>query len=457
MISRIRAESARGSWRTSSVKRPRPSTAAGSHAYLLLAILLVGLFAVRAEVSFAYQDTTVQPDAAWQQLPPESAAQEQGSPGDFAIPGGAFFTQALPGRTDGVGFAVQDGHGARLWTAFHERGGVEALGYPISRRFEWEGRVAQAFERGILRWSTEAGEAELLSRSSLPGGTIPAYAVEPELPPIVAAELETKPWSGWWWPAADGIGPTLFAANGPLAKYDRYAELATGENPRTREWERQEVYYPGYSWAGHCNGWAAASLLEPEPTEPRELLGVPFTVGDQKGLLSAYHFADAAAWSHGEGGTVDPADLHRMLLTWLAAEKKGFVATFDLGNEEVWSYPVYAFSTTWGPDPEIGELWRVTTTLWMADPNVPTDFVGLKPYRGPAGQTFEYVLQGDPRNPSGGAWIGRSEAGRFAHPGRIWYPEPQVRNLERQLASPNLDRGTIAGIVTQKVEAAVAE
>ena len=47
----------------------------------------------------------------------------------------------------------------------------------------------------------------------------------------------------------------------------------------------------------HCNGFAAAALLEPEPTEQREILGITFSVADLKGLLVDYHFGDAAAWS----------------------------------------------------------------------------------------------------------------------------------------------------------------
>ncbi|MBI4493847.1 MAG: hypothetical protein HY690_13730 [Chloroflexi bacterium] len=381
-------------------------------------------------------------------VPVEAAlAQPAPGPGDFEIPGGAFFTQALPGRTDGAGFAVQDGHGARLWSAFLARGGVEGLGYPISRRFEWDSQVAQAFAQGILRWDSEAGDAQLLPRAALPGGKLPDYAIQPDRPPLVAAELERKPWSGWWWPAFEGRGPTLYQSNGPLDKYDRYVERATGENPLARPWERQEMRFPGSTWAGHCNGWAAASLLEPEPTEPREAFGVTFSVGDLKGLLSDYHFADAAAWTFGEGGTVDPADFHRALLDWVAGKGKGFVLTFEMADGEVWSFPVYRFETAWGPDPEVFGLWRVSTTVWVANPDVPPDFVGLKPYPGPEGKTFQYVLEGDPRDPSAGAWTGASERGRFAHPGRIWYPQPQIRNLERQLASPNLDRTTLDNLL----------
>src|SRR5438105_6261634 len=86
---------------------------------------------------------------------------------DFGIGDGQFFTEALPDRDDGGGFAVQDGHGVKLWTAYKAAGGVDGMGYPISRRFDWDGGVAQAFERGILRWDPVAGSFETLQRDDL--------------------------------------------------------------------------------------------------------------------------------------------------------------------------------------------------------------------------------------------------------------------------------------------------
>ena len=156
-------------------------------------------------------------------------------------------------------------------------------------------------------------------------------------------EAETTPWSGWWWPASPGLGPTLFAPDGPLDKYDRYVAATFGQSPQTRAWERQELYFPSSGWAGHCNGFAAAALLEPEPSEPVSILDLTFTVADLKGLLVDYHFGDAAAWSFGDEGDLNPADFHRTLIQWLAGTQKGFVLTYDQGNGEVWSYPVYRF------------------------------------------------------------------------------------------------------------------
>jgi N-acetylmuramoyl-L-alanine amidase len=72
---------------------------------------------------------------------------------DFAIPGGRFYKQAngLGGAGDS-GFAVIDDGGAKFWSEFQRLGGVDAVGYPISRRVKWGGYTVQAFQRGVLQW-----------------------------------------------------------------------------------------------------------------------------------------------------------------------------------------------------------------------------------------------------------------------------------------------------------------
>src|SRR4051794_33413060 len=62
--------------------------------------------------------------------PTSAAAAQAVDEPDFPIPRGQFFGEAIPNRTSNVGFAVQDGHGADLWTAYQRAGGVTALGYP---------------------------------------------------------------------------------------------------------------------------------------------------------------------------------------------------------------------------------------------------------------------------------------------------------------------------------------
>jgi hypothetical protein len=46
-----------------------------------------------------------------------------------------------------------------------------------------------------------------------------------------------------------------------------------------------------------------------------------------------------------------------------------------------------------------------------------------------------------------GAWTGKSQSGRLAHPGRIWYLEARLRNGTRDLVSPGLDRAIIETIL----------
>lgn len=71
---------------------------------------------------------------------------------------GAFFTEAGGGRG---GYAITDEGGIGFWTSFQALGGVAALGYPVSHRFQREGYVYQATQVGLLQWRPELGRAVL--------------------------------------------------------------------------------------------------------------------------------------------------------------------------------------------------------------------------------------------------------------------------------------------------------
>jgi hypothetical protein len=290
-----------------------------------------------------------------------------------------------------------------------------------------------------LRWLPTEARTEVRAPKDV--GEPPADAKRAELPLSFTAEAARTPWSGWWWPANDVVGgPRLFDPDGPLARYDAYVEALGRPAPETMAWARAEVRYSGLAWAGHCNGWAAAALLEPEPTQSQVRNGVTFTVADQKGLLTSYHFADAAAWAIGnEDHDVEPADLHRELIRWIGGERKGVIFTFrPSGDDEVWSYPAYKLETTIGPDPDEADLWHAKTTVWLVDNNVSAGYVGTMPWPGQNGMTMEYTLRGDPYNPTGGEWGARSQ-GRFSRPFMVWYPDPDHRNMDRTLTSPKLE------------------
>jgi hypothetical protein len=56
-----------------------------------------------------------------------------------------------------AGFSVTNADGIPFWDAFQELGGVEVLGYPVSRRFEHDGLTVQAFQKAVLQWRPDQG------------------------------------------------------------------------------------------------------------------------------------------------------------------------------------------------------------------------------------------------------------------------------------------------------------
>ncbi|HBY99635.1 MAG TPA: hypothetical protein DEP84_37810 [Chloroflexi bacterium] len=84
-----------------------------------------------------------------------SASSSAQSQPDWDIPNGHFFTQTGGG---GKGYGVTDDGGVKFWSEFTRLGGVPALGYPISQRFEWDGFVVQVFQQVVFQWRPEVGQ-----------------------------------------------------------------------------------------------------------------------------------------------------------------------------------------------------------------------------------------------------------------------------------------------------------
>lgn len=85
-----------------------------------------------------------------------TAAAAQTSALDFAVANGHFYTQANgKGGAGGAGFAVTNDGGISFWNEFQRLGGVNALGYPISGRFVWDGFTVQATQRVVMQWRPE--------------------------------------------------------------------------------------------------------------------------------------------------------------------------------------------------------------------------------------------------------------------------------------------------------------
>jgi hypothetical protein len=75
---------------------------------------------------------------------------------DYAVPGGWFFSQAAPpGET---GYTILDDGNAKMWSEFNRLGGVNAVGYPVSHRFQWSGFLCQTMQRVVFQWRPDIGQ-----------------------------------------------------------------------------------------------------------------------------------------------------------------------------------------------------------------------------------------------------------------------------------------------------------
>jgi hypothetical protein len=453
---------------------------------------------------------------------------------DLAVPGGRYFAE-------GGGFSVTDEAGVPMWSELRRLGGVAALGYPISGRYERDGRVQQALQRAILEWQPDqkqavptnvlddinklgkddwllqakqtprhdaslvdekqrlevldarpalraaylpehglptsrvvdmgnhfavrtqravlqewkedvpwakAGQVTLANVGDLAkeAGLIPAPALK-SASPVLEGRAEKVPWSGWWWPAETAVrGAKLYDEDGPLARYDQLAAARSVALPSLRDWEFANLRLVGgrFLWAGHCNGWAAASILEPEPTAPRTVDGVTFSVADQKGLLSSWHFADRVEWIVGDDAHgVSAAEFHRAVLYWIGGQKKAFIVATGTEASSIDNRPAYRYRVVYRPDEKDPARTHVRTTLWFVDYEVAPDFVGVKHWPSDEGKTYEYFIVGDRANPSAGDWQG-------ARPWKVWYPDPKSRDDSRPLVSPDLDYTVLRAILEGK-------
>ena len=185
------------------------------------------------------------------------------------------------------------------------------------------------------------------------------------------------PWAGYWWPfTTDGISDAA-------VKYEN-ARGSTGAS----DWEMKHhgVSAPGLqSWFGHCNGWAAASALFPEPQSSRDISGVTFSIADQKALLTEIGMEVSADYFGHRANTNDPEDPafqdifpDQFFLVLTNYTGKGLPAVMDrYTGDQVWNQPIagYQFepvkaSDYLGADPSAPGVYRMVMTVqlwWVRD------------------------------------------------------------------------------------------
>jgi len=218
-------------------------------------------------------------------------------------------------------------------------------------------------------------------------------------------QANPAPWAGYWW---------SYATNGTSAAEQKY-ESATGRTG-AYAWEMQHHSATASGiqpWWGHCNGWTAASVLFHEPTQPKTINGVEFSVGDQKALLSEVAMevnADFFGRRNDDDNPTDPTfedifpDQFFLVLTNFLGNGLPVIMDRYTGSQ-VWNQslagykilPIGPFNIL-PPNPATPDITRVdlTTTVWWARDDVapdavsvPFDFTDSASYQS---RTYEYEV-----------------------------------------------------------------
>lgn len=230
------------------------------------------------------------------------------------------------------------------------------------------------------------------------------------------------PWFGHWWPMNDDLNPNIYDANGPLEKYDDFVKKSGGQS-KAVSWEKSNHFRDPKStledrdWAGHCNGVAAAGVLETEPTKQKSKNGISFSVGDQKGLMTEYHWFDTLVLAQKIGA--DAAKFHKLVIDWVGKAKLAVIMDTSLGTA-IYNHAVGAYQMAYQKDATDPTCTHVTATIFFVDYASP-DYVGTMGYPSHYGKKYKYWIKGDLAAPTSGAWEDYSTSD---HPDAIWRPYP---------------------------------
>jgi hypothetical protein len=159
------------------------------------------------------------------------------------------------------------------------------------------------------------------------------------------------------------------------------------------------------SWWGHCNGWAAASVLFPEPRAATVRNGVSFSIGDQKALLTELGQevnSDVFGLRADTDNPEDPAfqdifpNQFFLVLTNLMGKGQSLIMDRYTGSQ-VWNQPIAGYQISpitraddLGADPSAPDVYRilVTTQVWWLRDDVLPDHL-TEPFQFQDGDSYD--------------------------------------------------------------------
>jgi hypothetical protein len=274
------------------------------------------------------------------------------------------------------------------------------------------------------------------------------------------------PYAGGWYPQVSG-GTHVVNDSGsglsPLAKYD--TAFNAGKN-LAANWEytnhRIDSTHANAKWAGHCNGFSAASQRHAEPQQSVKRGNVTFTPKDIKALLAESHmnvkylFLGGNRCELDESATLpapinrpartkldacddmNPGTFHIALTNWIGHMKHPVIMDVS-AKEQVWNFPVYQYAFNYS---DITREQAVEAVTGSKNDNYPFNSaskfvsVGIRVYYAAAlgsealmsdiadlekrrqTRVYYYVLElSDQDEIIGGEWVGDSQQN---HPDFMW-------------------------------------
>lgn len=305
--------------------------------------------------------------------------------------------------------------------------------------------------------------------------------------------VATAPWpdSGWrqW---RDGIAWRWQGGDVPSAM-EKYDDAFREGDGQAVQWE---VAHHGTGqgrelgeWWGHCNGWAAAALLQPEPLHAVEHAGVRFEVGDIRGLLAEMHFDVEAEVvgrrCNGErirrdrsGRPTEDAcrdtnagTFHVVIANLLGRQSRGFVLDFEAGAS-VFNHIAVGFEVAAWREVSEADATRLVGAPGRAYPyngaatrfvQVETRLSYLPEDSAPPGtqpgdeaashvrvETYRYLLEAD-RDlvVVGGEWLADS---RGAQPDFLWLPTRDVEGRPYSSENPHVRAADVLELLRRSRE-----
>jgi hypothetical protein len=264
-----------------------------------------------------------------------------------------------------------------------------------------------------------------------------------------SGQAQVTPRSGHWYPEQSGG----LNSTDVLRKYD---QAYNGTGASATEWEARNRT-SAISWAGHCNGYAAAAIRHKEPLRAVYKNGVQFSRQDIKALLAGIYMSAGYKFL---GGTrcersltesapdgrlnacedINPGMFHSILANWVGRKKQSII--FDRsGDKQVWNYPLYSFQSwareinveeamtkiggsgsTYTPNSASVTFLDVTTNIVYADA---VNGYEVLDYNQEGKMGYQYVLELDANGKIiGGEWAIQSKT---EHPDFMWIPLEATR------------------------------